>query len=176
MKIAQKTPKRERHTHIKHKIPTGATNSPYLRPVLLDILLRALENELTVLRILAPGGFQLLLPGRRPFLVAFSLLQQSLWNSRNNSSSFHLHTIVLRHRNGNTTLSLSLSLSLNSHTTDVKSPQDGNRKRQQLRMPLLSTSHRPSNPNPNPNPNFNGYDLNTALVLSDGPDRPKTAG
>jgi hypothetical protein len=45
-----------------------------------------------------------------------------------------------------------------------------------LRMPLLSTSHRPSNPNPNPNPNFNGYDLNTALVLSDGPDRPKTAG
>jgi hypothetical protein len=68
-------------------------------------------------------------------------------------------------------LSLSLSLSLNSHTTDVRSPRDRNQKRRQLCMPHLSNLHLPSNPNPNPNPNFNGYDLNTVPMFSDGLDR-----
>ncbi len=72
----------------------------HLGSVLLDVLFCALEDELTVLGILVPGGLQLLLPGRRPFLIALALLQQRLWHS--GDSSFHLHLRDLRRRCGTT--------------------------------------------------------------------------
>ncbi len=72
----------------------------HLGSVLLDVLFCALEDELTVLGILVPGGLQLLLPGRRPFLIALPLLQQRLWHR--GDSSFHLHLRDLRRRCGTT--------------------------------------------------------------------------
>jgi len=71
-----------------------------LGSVLLNVLFCALEDELTVLGILAPGGLQLLLPGRRPFLIALPLLQQRLWHR--GDSGFHLHLRDLPRRCGTT--------------------------------------------------------------------------
>jgi len=121
----------------------------HLGSVLLDVLFCALEDELTVLGILVPGGLQLLLPGRRPFLIALPLLQQRLWHR--GDSSFHLHLRDLRRRCGTT-----------ASERRVKGV-DGFRSKH-----ICSKWGRPRRPNPNPN--INGYSLVTVSVDIDGSD------
>ncbi len=101
----------------------------YLRPVFLDILLRALENELAILNVLAPGNLKLLLPCRRPLLVTLPLLQQRLWHRGNSGSSggrrdVHLHLITtLRHRCGKTTGTVKVSHASTKSRTGDKAQQ-----------------------------------------------------
>ncbi len=78
--------------------PIMGSNSHHLRSILLDILLRTLENQLTVFGIFGPWRLKLLLPGRRPLLVTLPLLQQRLWHEGNiGSSSFYLHILAVCH-------------------------------------------------------------------------------
>ncbi len=120
----------------------------HLGSVLLDVLFCALEDELTVLGILVPGGLQLLLPGRRPFLITLALLQQRLWHRED--SSFHLHLRDIRRRCGTTASERRAKGVRWFPQTSIFAPIWGRPRR------------------PNPNPNINGYSLVTVSMDIDG--------